>query len=79
MQAKRPVRPSLATHRGPSQARALALAIPGQGMQGQPAMVSRPMGCSQQEPRSQQPPRAVARTEQVFIGTLSWDRETLCG
>lgn len=43
-QAKRPVRPSLATHRGPSQARVLALARPGHGMQGQPATVSRPDG-----------------------------------
>lgn len=43
-QAKLSVRPSLATHRGPSQARVLALARPGQGMQGQPATVSRPNG-----------------------------------
>lgn len=37
------------------------------------------MGCSQQDPRSQQLPRATARAGQVSIGTLSWDRETLCG
>lgn len=38
------------------------------------------MGCSQQAPRSQQLPRAMyGRAGQVLIGTLSWDRETLCG